>query len=163
MYVIKNDMAVSQNGICQVLTQRISELQLKNGDLTDIGEFILVEPGDTITYLEEESGCAIATDLFGENHYGDPGFVPSFEWLEHHQKQHCFEMVFITNDGFFTVLLIPDDPGFDNELLSLCREYSKLHKHHWHDALLRGLFFACNLRRDKSSCPIRLLQSQYLI
>jgi hypothetical protein len=124
MYITKNNKAVSQVGICQLLTQRISELQLKNGDLTDIGEFILVEPGDTIRSLEEASSCAIATDLFGETDYGVSDFVPSFEWLEHHPEQHCFEMVFITTDDFFTVLLIPDNPGIDNELLSLCSDYS---------------------------------------
>ncbi len=129
MYIIREPKALpalSHTGIVKILTRRISEQKLSpENQLSDIGEFIIVEPGDTIADLEEASGCAIATDLVGENHYGAPDFVPNHEWLEHHQDEHCFEMVFImTDDGYFTVLLIPDNTGIDPDLLSLCREYS---------------------------------------
>ena len=128
MYIIHHPRDVSDlshPGASQILVQRISEQHLTpDVDLTDIGEFIIVESGDTITNLEMTSGCAITSDLFGEAHYGSPDFVPCFEWLEHHPDQHCFEMAFIVTDDFFTVLLIPDDPGIDADLLTLCREYS---------------------------------------
>lgn len=129
MYIIHDPCDVSglsHSGIGQVVSRRISELRLSAEEtLTDIGEFFVVEPGDTVSGLEEASGCAVATDPFGEAHYGEPDFVPCHEWLEHHQEQNCFEMVFIMNDdGYFTVFLIPDDPGIDADLLSLCREYS---------------------------------------
>ncbi len=129
MYIIRDPInlsAVAYTGISQILAARMSQLKVPETEvLSDIGEFIIVEPGDTIANLEEASGCAITTDLFGEAHYGDPDFVPNHEWLEHHQDEHCFEMVFImTDDGYFTVLLIPDDPGIDPDLLSLCWEYS---------------------------------------
>ena len=128
MFTIRHPSDVSgpsHTGIGQIVSQRISELRLSaEGSLSGIGEFIIVEPGDTIIVLEKASGCSITTDLVSEVHYGSPDFVPSFEWLEHHHDEHCFEMLFITTDDFFTVFLIPDDPGIDPELLSLCREYS---------------------------------------
>jgi hypothetical protein len=62
---------------------------------------------------------------FDQAHYRHRDFVPSFDWLEHHFDQDCFEMVFIvTDDGYFTVLLISDDPGIDPDLLSSCRDFS---------------------------------------
>jgi len=129
MYIIRDPIdlsAVSHTGIGQILATRISQLKVPEmADLSDIGEFIIVEPGDTIADIEKASGCSIATDLFDGAHYGSPDFVPNHEWLQHHPDQCCFEMVFImTDDGYFTVLLIPDDPCIDPDLLSLCREYS---------------------------------------
>ncbi len=112
-------------GIRQLVSQRISQLRLSAEEtLPNLGKFIVIEPGDAIVEIEEASGCCITTDFFGEAHYRHPDFVPSFEWLEHHVGQQCFELVFITTDDFFTVLLIPDDPGIDPDLLSLCRDYS---------------------------------------
>lgn len=82
---------VAHPGICQLLSQRLSELQLtENEVLSDIGQFIIVEPGDTIGSLEEASGCVITTDLFGDNRFGDSDFVPNHEWLEYHQNEHCY-------------------------------------------------------------------------
>ncbi|MBT3701420.1 MAG: hypothetical protein HOG12_07875 [Alphaproteobacteria bacterium] len=117
---------VLHTGISLILSRRFSELHLTPEELlSDIGEFFVVEPGDTISDIEKASNCCITTDFFEEAHYGSPDFVPSHEWLEHHLEQQCFEMVFImTDDGFFTVLLIPDIPGIDPDLLSLCRTYS---------------------------------------
>jgi|TARA_B110000046_G_C12933065_1_gene372348 hypothetical protein len=110
MYIIRHPSDISGQshlGIGHIILQRISELRLSTEEtLTDIGEFIIVEPGDTISSLEEASGCPITTDLFGDAHYGPPDFVPSFEWLERHNEQQCFEMVFImTDDGYFMVLV----------------------------------------------------------
>jgi hypothetical protein len=129
MHIIRDPCDVSglsHPGISHVTSQRISEIQLSEEEtLSDIGKFIVVEPGDSISGLEEASGCCITTDFFGEAHFGSPDFVPSHEWLEYHPEHHCFEMVFImTDDGYFTVLLIPDDPGIDLDLLSLCRDCS---------------------------------------
>ena len=73
---------VSHPGIGQVLSQRLSQLQLSQKEaLSDIGKFIIVEPHDTITDIEKATGCYITTDMFGEADYGDPDFTPSFEWL----------------------------------------------------------------------------------
>ncbi len=125
IHVPSDVSGLSHPGIIHIVSQRISELRLSAEEaLPDIGKFLVVEPGDTIGDIEEVSGCYIATDFTGDAHYGHPDFDPSYEWLEHHLEQHCFEMVFIMTDDFFTVLLIPDDPGIDPDLLSLCRDYS---------------------------------------
>ena len=116
---------VSHPGIGRVLSQRMSQLQLSRKEtLSDIGRFVIVEPQDTITDIEKASGCYITTDMFGEADYGDPDFTPSFEWLEHHTDEQCYELAYIMTDDFFTAVFVPDDPGIDPRLIAFCREYS---------------------------------------
>ena len=117
---------IAYPGVRQILSQRVSELKLlEKESLAEIGCFVVAEPNDSVTDLERSSGCAITTDLFGDSHYGSPDFVPCHEWLEYHTEQHCFEMVFVmTDDGYFTAVFVPDDPGIDPMLLAFCREYS---------------------------------------
>ena len=112
-------------GIRRLLTQRIPEVKLRDGEaLTDVGAFFVVEKGDDTIAIETTTGCSPLTDPIGDTSYGDPDFAPSFEWLEYHAEAHCFEMVFIMTDDYFTVLLIPDDPDIDQDLLAFCKEYS---------------------------------------
>ena len=86
------------------------------------GYMVVVEPGDTVEALEQETGCGITRDLFDENHYGEADFAPSFEILEEHDA--CYEMVFITSDSGFATLWIPKVQGIPGSLLSLCADYA---------------------------------------
>ena len=87
------------------------------------GYMIVVEPGDTVQQLEQETSCAILHDLFDDTRYGHPDFTPSFEILEEHHG--CFEMLFITNDdGFGITLFIPKAEGIDADLLAMCAKYA---------------------------------------
>jgi hypothetical protein len=89
------------------------------------GGFILVEPGDNPASLEAESGCLITTGLFIDAKFGDPDFMPCFEWLEHHAQAHCYEMLFVmSDDGFGAALFVPNSPDIDPELLTFCRTYA---------------------------------------
>jgi hypothetical protein len=111
-------------GIRELILQRLTELNLDE-PYDQFGGFIVVEPGDTAASLEAECGCLITTGLFGEEKFGDPDFMPCFEWLEHHAQANCYEMLFImSDDGFGTALFVPDEPDIDPELLSFCREYA---------------------------------------
>ena len=85
------------------------------------GYIVIAEPGDEVSVLEEETGCPIFSDWFGETHYPDPDFTPAFEYLV--DTPLCYEMVFIINDGGFAVLLfVPKMTGIDEQLLNMCRE-----------------------------------------
>ena len=91
------------------------------------GYIVIAEPGDEVKALEEETGCPIFTDWFGDTYYPDDGadFAPSFEYLD--DTLLCYEMVFIINDGGFAVLVfVPKLTGIDTQLLSLCREHGQL-------------------------------------
>jgi hypothetical protein len=125
MIVLRNSAdvdAIPQPGIRQLIRQRLSELELDE-PYDRMGELILVEPGDTPAFLEDRTGCWITSGIFGDAKYGEEAFMPSFEWLEH--QTDCYEMLFvISDDGFGTVLFVPDSPDIDPELLAFCREYA---------------------------------------
>ena len=88
------------------------------------GQFIVVEAGDSVDVLEEESGCPILRGYIGNARYGDPEFKPVFECLEEHDT--CYEMVFVPGDGDFgIVIFIPKQEGIDPDLLTLCAEYAE--------------------------------------
>ncbi len=71
------------------------------------GYMIVVEAGDSVRDLEEESGCPIAY----------------FEVLE--ELDTCYEMVFVPGDGDFgIVIIIPKLAGIDPDLLAVCAEYA---------------------------------------
>ena len=130
MRVLRNNKdvdAIHQPGIRQLIQQRLSELDLDE-PYDRMGELILVEPGDTPAFLEDRTGIWITSGLFGDTKYGEPDFMPSFEWMEH--QADCYEMLFvISDDGFGTVLFVPDSPDIDPDLLAFCRRYATTSVH----------------------------------
>lgn len=112
-------------GIRQMLTRRISQIELRKGEaLADVGAFFVVESGDCISCIEATTGCHLVSDPFEDCRFGDDDFEPTFEWLEHHIPEQCFEIAFMTTDDYFVAVFVPDDPGIDPEVLRFCREYS---------------------------------------
>jgi hypothetical protein len=65
----------------RLVEQRFAEIG-EDGcfDTETMGNFIVVEAGDSARQIEAESGCPILTDCFGEARYGDADFTPAFEW-----------------------------------------------------------------------------------
>ena len=71
------------------------------------GYMIVVEAGDSVQDLEEESSCPLSC----------------FEVLE--ELDTCYEMVFVPGDGDFgVVIFIPKLAGIDPDLLAVCAEYA---------------------------------------
>lgn len=126
MRYLRDAESIPYPGIRDLVRQRIAELG--DGKVFDpdmMGSLILVEPGDTPALLEAKCGCLITTGLFGDSRYGDPDFMPCFEWLEHHAHASCYEMLFVmTDDGNGTALFIPETKDIDPQLLAFCREYA---------------------------------------
>lgn len=87
--------------------------QLKeNGDLEDVGIFVLIQPGDTLGDIEVALGIPILIDG-----------TPSWEWVVRHGA--IFEApIILSDDGFGHVLIVPDTNGIDPVLLALCRDHA---------------------------------------
>ena len=116
--------AIKHPGIHWLIRERLAEMKLDE-PFDQFGELILVEAGDNPAAVESSSGCWITTGLFGYENFGSPDFMPSFEWLEHHPEAECWEMLFVmSDDGFGTVLFVPDSPDIDPDLLAFCRQYA---------------------------------------
>lgn len=107
-----------------ILARRIEQLSHDvDCDLSEIVQFIIVEPGDQPEQLDSELGFQFLANLVDGTRFGDPDFTPSFEWLQDHGR--WFEIVFIlSDDGFGNIVFIPDDPGVHFDLHLFCLEYA---------------------------------------
>ena len=96
--------------------------QITEGEIYDYdrhGEMIVVEPGDSVAALVEESGCPILTNPYDDTRFGDPHFTPVFEAIEDHVC--CYEVVAILNDDGFEATTESSPPGS----IRKCRPLSK--------------------------------------
>ncbi len=100
--------------------------QVLNGEPYDYdrhGYLVVVEPGDTVEQLEQETGCGITRDVFDETRYGEADFVPSFDYVEDHNV--FYEMRFDCNDDGAGVTFFVDKTGYlPDDLLALLAEYA---------------------------------------
>jgi len=80
----------------------------------------IIEPGDDVVAIEDETGCCLLSDVFGQCRYPDPDFVPSCEVLEDHGTFYVMLYVF-DDDGI--EIIIPKRGG-DPVLLSMCETFA---------------------------------------
>lgn len=117
------DMPIDTDLKC-LLRRRVDQLSEHDGyDLSQLAHFVVVQAGDCLCCVEAELGFSPLANFVDDARYNEPGFTPSFEWIEDHSG--WFELVFVlSDDGFGVVLLVEESEGVDPELLALCREYS---------------------------------------
>ena len=95
---------------CLLQTRR--DQLMEYGDLAELGVFVIVQPGETMTAIEE----AVSWPVLMEG-------VPTWEWAQRHGT--IFEMPFVLSDsGAGHVLIVPDAEGIDPALLELCRAHA---------------------------------------
>ena len=95
--------------------------------LTQLGStlpssMIIMEPGDSLSDIEEEIGFSILTNLFDDISYPDPDFMPSCESLEDHGG--CYEMLFILGDGDEAVEIFIPKTVVDPSLSAMCADFA---------------------------------------
>ena len=114
---------IADEALRRVIRQRFTELAAYDDYTFDeLAEFWLVEPGDTVESLEASTKAPIAQDWFSDARYPDPDFSPAWEVLEAHPT--CYEMVFITNDAGYGIVLWIPQYGTDATLLAMCQRYA---------------------------------------
>ena len=114
---------ITDTSLSSVIRQRFTELAAYDDYRFDeLAEFWLVEPGDTVARLEAATQAPIARGWFSDARYPDPDFSPAWEVLEAHPT--CYEMVFITNDAGYGIVLWIPRYGTDATLLAMCQRYA---------------------------------------
>ena len=79
-------------------------------DLRDLVQFIVVQPGDTVTAIESAVSYPLIAD-------------PAFEWAVDHGG--WYEAVTIlSDDGFGIALFVPDDEAIDAAVLNAVRAHA---------------------------------------
>ena len=112
MITIRDTASVDQLGqveLQQLIRDRIAEITQGEAYNADTyGEFVIVEAGDTLPEIEAYLGREV---------------IGNFEWLV---EWPCgFEAVFVlSDDGYGIVLLVPNSPDIDADLLAMCRKYA---------------------------------------
>jgi len=109
MIVIRDAAAMSH--ISDTLVQRrFKEICAGEEFDSDIhGFFIIVQAGDTVAEIEQESGYPLLANLH--------------EVLEEHP--HCYELVYIPSDGDYgIVIFVPKHISVDPYLLAYCSRHA---------------------------------------
>ena len=85
MIVVRNLQSthqISNPEIRQLVQQRISDLGGEAFDTTTLGYFLVIEQGDTLDAVNTQLGFSILANRFTGIAYDQPGFSPSFEFVE---------------------------------------------------------------------------------
>lgn len=77
--------------------------------LSDIVQFIVVQPGDTPEVIHQAVGFPITWEQAEQ---------PSFEWMEDHGA--WFELAYVLTDDFGLLVFVADDPGTNSGLRFNC-------------------------------------------
>lgn len=77
--------------------------------LSDVVQFVVVQPGDTSEVIHEAVGFPITWDQAEQ---------PSFEWMEDHGS--WFELAYVLTDDFGMLVFVADDPGTNYVLRFNC-------------------------------------------
>ena len=91
--------------------------------LIDWTEYLVVESGDTEADIIRHVGFSPLVEPIDGKRFGALGFHKHWDWLGRHDG--WFEMIVTFGSTFAYVLFIPDREMIPEELLKLCREYSK--------------------------------------
>jgi hypothetical protein len=77
--------------------------------LSDIVQFVIVQPGDTSEVIHEAVGFPITWDQAEQ---------PGFEWMEDHGA--WFELAYVLTDDLGMIVFVADDPGTNFTLRFNC-------------------------------------------
>jgi hypothetical protein len=93
-----NASRIADPGLRELVQQRFAEIFADDPYDPELhGTFIIVEFGDSVAALEQETGWGILHDPFEGVSFGHPDYAPSFEALEEHD--HAFEMLHLRSEA----------------------------------------------------------------
>lgn len=122
MFIVNNPDSFAR-ALDSCLAANIKRLLLSRAELIDLATFVIPAPGDSMADIEAVAGIPIATNFVDGAHYGEPDFVPSFEWVMDHGALYEIPYV-LSDDGSGVVLIVPDCEGVDPVLLALARDHA---------------------------------------
>jgi hypothetical protein len=120
---LQSTSQISNLATRDLVRQRIEDLGGVAFNTDALGYFLVIEAGDTIEAIPEQVGFNILHNRFTGVRYDQPGFTPSFEFVE--EFPSCYDMVFILDDsGYGVEVLVPKEVGIDADLIAMCRMYA---------------------------------------
>lgn len=101
---------------------RIYELGKQPYDLSAMGYFLIVEPGDSLEAINAQIGISILCDRTTGLRYDQAGYRPSFEFIE--EFSGCYDAVLVLGQEFAVEVFIPKTAGIEDELLKMCQQFA---------------------------------------
>ncbi len=74
-------------------------------------QFVVVQPGDSVTEIHEAVGFPITYDQADQ---------PGWEWMEDHRQAGYFELAYVLTDDLGLVIFVADHPDTDPTLRFNC-------------------------------------------
>jgi hypothetical protein len=127
--IVITDEPTFTSALASVVDPRLGKLlrtRLKlyrAGCLLDLTMLVVLEPGDTAEDIQRETGLNPLVSPLDGTRYGDTGFEQYCDWLSFSDGH--FEWITCAGDtGYATILLVPDRPDVDAELIAMLHEYA---------------------------------------
>jgi hypothetical protein len=116
---------ISDTAIRELVRKRINDLGGEEFDTTELGYFVILDSTDTLEDLETQLGFSIVANRITGIRWNQPGFTPSFEFIEAIGHGLFYDMVIVLSDsGYGVEILIPNKVGGDVDLLAMCAKYA---------------------------------------
>jgi hypothetical protein len=114
---------IDNPSIRQLVQQRINDLGGEAFDSTALGYFLVIQPGDTLDAINTHLGFSILANRFTKIRFDQPGFSPSFEFVE--EFPACYDMVFVlSDDGFGIEVFVEKSEAVPPDLRIMCRVHA---------------------------------------
>lgn len=93
----------------------------KENGLDNLTCIAVVEPADSEQTIIDELGFSPLQNPLTETRFGDPDFIPAWDWLETHRG--WYELIFTVGDGGWAfIIFTPKSEGAEQTgLAELCR------------------------------------------
>lgn len=125
MHVIRTESdlrAVEKLELLDLIRRRMTETAKYVDHFSELVFFVIVEPGDDISVVDDALGFPVMANRFDGMRFGEPGFTPSWDVFEEHAGY--YEFVYVLNDeGSGVTLFVAKLEGVSPELLSMCRRF----------------------------------------
>ncbi len=126
MIVVRNLQSthqISNTAIRQLVEQRINDLGGETFDTAALGYFLVIQPRDTLDAIDSQLGFSILANRFTGIRFDQPGFTPSFEFVEEYSS--CYDMVFVlSDDGYGIEVFVEKAEGVPPDLRIMCRVHA---------------------------------------
>jgi hypothetical protein len=122
---LQSTSQISNLSIRDFVRQRIEDLGGGAFNADALGYFLVIEAGDNIQAIHGQVGFNILHNRFTGARYDQPGFTPSFEFVE--EFPVCYDMVFVLDDsGYGVEMFVPKEVDIDVDLIAMCRMHAYL-------------------------------------
>ena len=122
MQVITGDIdSVADPELRELLQQSLRDIEPHT--LSELGYFLVIEPGDRIEIIDKQLGFSILGNRWTGTRWGDPAFTPSWEVLVAHSG--WYELVYVLSDDGYGVTVFVPMQGADSELLAMCQRFAE--------------------------------------